>query len=301
MNFFLTEKLQDTIFSAMENQKQKFLVDAGKGILIEETDATKADNERYYELPKWTSFDGFNIRKEFAEAIRAPFIHDELQTVLHSGRGVFRNFKNVLKQYPEYDRKWHLFKTRKMRNCISLWYNELCEIWGLESLNQEYEETEDLVLHDFVFKNYDSNKDKQNIQKSLIYMAEQLPEKWSEPVKETVLEQWKYIFEYGTESEGIGFSCTTASGQFIGCITASPCPPNSNIAVILTSFFVLEEFRSLGIGKELFSLCISDLKKKDFKWVFITDIFLSESMQSVLRRTGFEKIGSGFVLNLSEK
>jgi GNAT superfamily N-acetyltransferase len=301
MIFDLNDELLDSIIAAMENQKTKFWVSAEKNSLVEANDSVISDEDLYYALPEWDSASGFTLRKDFVNLIYAPGVRDELQRVLHSGRGVFRNFKNVLKQYPEFDRKWHLYKTRKMRTCVSDWYNELRELWGLEKLDQEPEETDDLVRNDFVFTAYDPARDKEMIvyelKNSMVFFDDEL----SEPVSDAVTALWIYLFEYGNSDSVVGFICRSQTGEFVGFISAAPCPLNSVQTVSLTSFFVLENYRGLGIGKELFFMCLSTVQRQGFKWVFITDMFMPDTMLPLLQRTGFKECKSGFVMNLTEK
>ena len=50
-------------------------------------------------LPEWDSAAGFKLREDFVSNLNSPLAHEALQEVLHSGRGVFRNFRNVIKDY----------------------------------------------------------------------------------------------------------------------------------------------------------------------------------------------------------
>ena len=136
MTFALTPELAESIISAMENQNDSFVVDAATGsLLYEDADGIRADDTNYYSLPEWSSADGFNLRESFTSKIYSPIVQEELQDILHSGRGVFKNFKNALKKYPEIDKRWHIYKHKIMSARINEWYNSLREIWGLEKLD----------------------------------------------------------------------------------------------------------------------------------------------------------------------
>ena len=301
MVFNLTDELSDLIMSSMENQNERFLVDARSNSLIEVDSSVKPDGNLYYVLPEWTSAAGFELRKEFVDRLYSPVVRDELQIVLHSGRGVFRKFKDVLKLYPEFDRKWHLYKTHKMHIYITNWYNNLREEWGLEKLDQEPDETDDLVKNDFLFDLYNAEHDGEIIIDEIMKTASFFNTEWPEIVGSAVLSLWNYQFRYGDIHAAVGFVCRTLSGEFVGCITVVPCPEKSEQIVTVTSFFVLENFRGLGIGKELFSMCLSLLRDRHFMWVLIADIFIPNTMLPLLQRAGFKKIESGFIMNLSEK
>jgi ribosomal protein S18 acetylase RimI-like enzyme len=67
------------------------------------------------------------------------------------GKGVFRAFKDALKQNKEIEKLWFAYKERRLRGVIISWYNANREARGLERLPAEPEETEELVMSDFSF------------------------------------------------------------------------------------------------------------------------------------------------------
>ena len=104
MTFTLTDALSDSIISAMDNQESTFTVDAAAGALVD-GEVNPPDDNNFYSLPEWKPADGFSMREDFVNGLHAPLAREELQTVLHSGRGVIKNFRNVLKEYPEIDKR----------------------------------------------------------------------------------------------------------------------------------------------------------------------------------------------------
>ena len=113
MYFDLTESLIDSILNAMDDQTSVFILDTKSSVLVLSDQSTE-NNGQFVSLPKWTSADGFEIRQQFVSVLHSPVAKDELQQILHSGRGVFRNFKICLKKYPEIEKRWHLFKRLRM-------------------------------------------------------------------------------------------------------------------------------------------------------------------------------------------
>ncbi|MFA6855991.1 MAG: GNAT family N-acetyltransferase [Treponema sp.] len=295
MTFVLTDELLNAIMSALENQEQKFLVQAETGMLINALSAGD-DEEHNYALPEWNSAAGFRLREDFVNQLHAPLARDELQNVLHSGRGVFRNFKNVLKEFPEVEKIWHQFRRERMRSFIGGWYNGLRENWGLEKLDQTPEESDDLVHNDFIFQEYDPVKDRDII----LCSAEALdPDcNWPQEIKDAVSVLWQHLFEYGDSASQTGFVCRTLTGDFAGCITAAPILSHAGKTAVLTSFFVPEAYRGLGIGSELFSMCLSDLQKRGRQYVLTANTIIPDSLIPMLERTGFQKTGSGFAAKL---
>ena len=104
MTFELTEEFVNAIISAMDNQTCSFAVNAQDASLVEISDAVRVDDDKFYSLPEWGSADGFAMREDFLKQLHAPLVKEKLQQVMHSGRGVFKNFREVLKDYPEIDK-----------------------------------------------------------------------------------------------------------------------------------------------------------------------------------------------------
>ena len=300
MQFELTESLIDDIISAMENQDVEYAVDAVEGqLVISDSDGHVPDDERYYILPEWGPSDGFELREDFVNNLHAPLAHEELQSAMHSGRGVFKNFRNVLKNYPEIDKRWHIYKHRFMSARINEWYNSLREIWGLEKLDQLPESDETLVHDDFSFKEYDSAADKNTILLNITADScedEILPLE----VKRAFYGLWRNQFEQMNANGQTGYICSSLSDEFAGCITASLLVENQDKIVSITSLFVPEQFRGLGIGTELINMCISSLKNCGKEWVLIPNNIAPDILQPLLTRTGFRKISSGYILSLQK-
>ena len=300
MQFQLTDSLIDDIISAMENQDVEYAVDAEEGqLVISDSDGHVPDDERYYILPEWGPSDGFELREEFVNNLHSPLAREELQDAMHSGRGVFKNFRNVLKNYPEVDKRWHIFKHRFMSARINEWYNSLREIWGLEKLDQLPESDETLVHDDFSFKVYDSEADKKTILLNITAGAcedETLPP----DVNGAFYGLWRTQFEGSRIENQTGYICSSISDEFAGCITASPLLQNQEKIVMITSLFVPEQFRGLGIGTELIDMCISRLTDCGKTWVIIPSTIAPDILQPLLTRIGFRKINSGYILSLEK-
>ncbi|MBQ9495491.1 MAG: GNAT family N-acetyltransferase [Treponema sp.] len=290
MTFDLTGELANAIATALENQEERFLIDAKRASLVNAAHA-QADEEIYYALPEWDSAAGFKLREEFVKNLHSPLAQKALQNALHSGRGVFKNFKNALRVHPEVEKTWHRFKNKKMYEYIGEWYNSLREIWGLEKLDYLYEENDDLVHNDFTFQEYVSAKDKDSILQRATECNDTMPEE----VHIAASKLWKHFFEYGDSLCQTGFICHALTGDFVGCITASSLTEKT---AVLTSFFVTETYRGLGIGSELFSMCLSDLKRRGVQYVLIANTIFPDSLTPLLACNGFEKTSAGFAAKL---
>ena len=302
MIFELSDSLKQNILFAMENQTVCSVVDAKECAVVEagEGEVIKADGERFYSLPEWTSADGYALLSDFTEKLHAPLAREELRTVLDSGRGVFRNFKNVLKAYPEVERRWHLYKNKCMNRRILQWYAELREEWGFEKLEESFcdseEGTEELLEDDFEFLAYDSLRDTECVKREVKKLADEYSVQFSRDVSDALSCLWSENSE--TFSEKSGFVCRTQSDDFAGCILASFCPSHAKNTVVVTDFFVVQNYRGLGIGRELLKRCIDELYKCGVQWILMGNFIVPPAMESLLSQMGFERLGSGYVANI---
>ncbi len=299
MTFELSDSLKTDLLKALENQEQSFVIDAEKGSLIE-SDAAESlcDEDKFYSIPEWTSENGFRLRQDFAEGIRSPLVHDELMEVLRSGRGVFRNFRNVVKSYPEADKLWHKYRNQKLLEFITEWYNSLREVWGLEKLDQIPESDDMLVHDDFSFEEYDP-KFNEEIRQNLYAILDGSNDNLPAEVNSAFQQMWQNRFKSDCQSEQSGFICHSLSDEFAGCILVKPvCDDRKNV-ILVTNFFVSARFRGLGIGTELISMCVSSLKSDEVKWLLMPNIIIPEAIRPLLIRTGFVQVDFGFLLKIN--
>ena len=297
MVFELTDALAEAITKALENQDKKFLVDAQNSVLVEEGEGVCPDDDRYYELPSWDSADGFSLMEEFVNGLHSPLAYTDLQEALHSGKGVFRGFKDVLKRYPLIERRWHFFKSRALLTYVNGWYNSLRESWGLEKLDSEPEETEDLLQDDFTFGEYEAREDRQGALELIDQAAQEIGAQFAGDVPQAIGELWKRQFDWSVK-ERKGFVCKTFSGDLAGCVVWSPCPETSSKIVLIEGLFVEKNCRGLGIARTLFEQALSSLKASGAQWVIIANTFIPDLMQGMLNRSGFKKIGSSWIADL---
>ena len=307
MQFELTKSLIEDIIFSMEDQNGEFAFDASHGCVISldsllqsEIDGLE-ENESVYSLPPWTSNDGFDIMEDFAGIVRVPNVRAELEQVLSNGRGVFRNFKNVLSQYPQIEKQFHAFKQKKMRSVVVEWYNSLRESWGLEKLNQDFEDYDELVQADFEFRPYNPAKDSDCILTEAKKIADEIKAEYDSNLAMALAHFWLCRFNHEGPSATGGILCRTLSEDFAGCLLYSDCEPFSKNVVALTSFFVNQNYRGLGITRELFSRGISQLKEQGIHYFIIVDSVIPDYIEPLLARCGFEKKGSAYVLELTEK
>lgn len=305
MCFNLTESIIDEVIFSMENQDGEYLFDSENQCVVPldalDFSGQEEPNENMYSLPRWSSGDGFEIMQKFAESLRIPNVQAQLLQVLANGRGVFRNFKNVLKQYPHIEKRFHAFKQSKMRSVVVEWYNSLRESWGLEKLNQDFEEYNELTQEDFEFSPYNHQKDSDCIASEANKIAEEIKAEFNGEQGNAIAHFWLRKFDYYKPADKDGIICRTLSDEFAGCLLFSRCESFAKNVVALTAVFVNQNYRGLGISRELFSRGISYLKRCGIQSFIIVDSVIPDYLEPLLARCGFEKNGSVYTLELTEK
>ena len=150
MEFRLTAELIDTVVYGMENQGEDFLFDLSTCQIVNSGElAEDPEENRYVSLPVWGPAQGFLLMEKFVVHLRNPIYREFLKEALSSGKGVFRKFKDVIKQRSDIERLWYNFKEKEMQRQVTQWYEQTCEGLGLEKLGGEPEITDELLLSDF--------------------------------------------------------------------------------------------------------------------------------------------------------
>ncbi|MBQ3825008.1 MAG: GNAT family N-acetyltransferase [Spirochaetaceae bacterium] len=298
MTFDLNDELLQKILFAMENQTEKSAINAST-LTVERFDQTP-DEDTFFALPTWTSADGFSLLEEFAFNLHNPIVAAELKNVLRSGRGVFRNFKSVIKQYPEIERKWHFFKNKKMIAHVQKWYNTLRESWGLELLDNEIDDTEDLLLSDFVFQPYNSQKDRELVFQAIKTLSASAQYD-NDAIQCAISDINIHHFEYGKHKTEIGILCKSISNEFAGCVIGVPCPEDSKTVFYVTAFFVQNQFRGLGIAKELLEQFFTMLQTKNVQQIMFSNVVANENMKKLFTIFGFKKLDFGYLMDFTSE
>jgi len=246
MRFDLDKILTDEILFYMENQGGEFLLDTREVKVINADNCNLDDESRYIPIPRWDSNDGFRLMEKFAVELKNPIIRHELSAALNTKRGVFRSFKNALEQYPEAEKMWYNYKSRKMKEDILAWYNALREEWGLEPVGGEPEDISSIVLEDFIFRE-GKEGDEPNVN-ALHKLCTEEKENARFLDKE----------DQNNISGGVFLIAETASGEFCGYI----CAVNNEPYLRITRLEVKPEYRGMGIGKILLSKLLEKTGEK---------------------------------------
>ena len=304
MEFELTHEISDEIIFAMEDQTGHFLYDSAECRCVASRElssgAKKAefdDEDRYYAIPVWDSVSGFRMMERFVAQLRNPVVREELRAALSSGHGVFRNFKNILKEHAEIERLWYLFKEREMKNIVLEWYNSLRDFWGLERIGAEPEETDELVSHDFQFRAY-AAEDENQLEILLSSIDREIAEGIPAELFDALVELTERMRNDDVDAECVILT-ESAEGEIVGAAISAPLPAESFLCAQLSVIAVFPEFRGLGIGKELLSRTIEYWEGKGYRWLLFTSPIGPQVFFPVLHRSGFIEKGHVSVLDLS--
>jgi GNAT superfamily N-acetyltransferase len=267
MQFELTEALLDDILFSMEDQDGIFYIDTQEGVVITEWDSGNLVEEdgRLIDLPHWDSSSGFRLMERFAATIRNPLLRNELSSALNQGRGVFRAFKNTINLHPEAEKFWFSFKEREMKREIIGWYNALREEWGLEKIGFEPEETSDLVLEDFRFREFR--------EEDSLRITDEAP----------------------SPTDPIRFITESGNGEFAGYISAE----RKNNTVFIRALEIIPQYRGLGIGKTLLDYFLNKIKPLGIQEVNIDLPVEAEWFSRALIREGFTPRLTRYSLSLN--
>ena len=311
MTFDLSPSLISSIIFSMEDQTSVRLLDALEGKLVvvkeggkESSEYVKADNDRYYSLPEWTSADGYSLLEDFTESLKADEYKNQLKSVLVNGRGVFRNFKNVIKSSQQLQRQWNIFKSARMKERLLEWYNALRENWGLDSYEMQSDDfdTEDLLFTDFAFDEYDPQKDREDFIREREEVFGKLKEECADFLEESRAFVWQKFSLSFDGQEKKGFVCRTSAGDFAACLLCCPVSfseKNGWQNILLTDFFVVESYRNLGIAKEMLFQCMQDFREGGAQRILILNFMVPQFMLPVLTGFGFVKQGNFLVADLT--
>ena len=299
MTFILSPAIIDEIIFAMENQTEFFLFDALEGMCVGEDtidDAYEsgAGGERYYNLPEWSSAQGFRVMEQFTTRVHNPLLRESLQEALRQRKGVFRRYKAVLKAVPAVEHEWYRFKDQQMKAAVYEWYNELRMIWGLEKIGFEEETDTRLLPEDFTFQVRKLSAADTAFLSDFIRKTAEAAD-LEEASVSSAAKKTQSIFNMLVQAE----AGTIGSDAFliVGETFDEPC------AVCLIAEFpseqcccipllrVLPEYRGLGLGKELLQRACAYAGQTEARVLLFADLCTPSYFITELERNGFGRTG----------
>lgn len=304
MEFKLSSEVIDQVIFAMENQEEEFFFDTSSCSVVEQDRVDPiAEELRYEPLPPWSSLDGFKLMERFVSTLRNPIYREKLKAVLSSGKGVFRSFKDVLKDRPDIERLWYGFKEKELQKTVVEWYEGICDARGYQKMLPEKEDTGDLVLSDFVIT--EGTDRYLDLMESLDRKAygdnlEGLP-----PGMPGVLQNERERALAAAEGSPFALYAETPGGEFAGFILAreraSEARDPFGIRIIIArivQLYVAEEYRGLGIADVLLSRYLASAAARGIDSLIIDIAGQALSCAEALSSRGFLPLAQTFYLKL---
>lgn len=286
MNFALTPQMIDKFGFAMEDQKEQFTVDAESGELVAlSTLGEKPDEERYVRLPRWGPAEGFHLMESFVTSLDNPAYRGQLSRALTMGRGVFRAFKDALKQNKEIEKLWFAYKEQRLRAVIVSWYNVHREARGLAKMPAEPEETDELVMSDFSFK-WEKGTHQQDVEKlDRDSFFELFPHESPERLEERFLEKRHGLPPVGSESSPL-LIAETPDGEVAGFAWGVI----DGTSVHIVQLAVTPALRGLGLGESLLRKFLTGMRSRGMQR--LTTELMGKSLRSsdFFRSVGFATV-----------
>lgn len=300
MMFPLSKEIIHQIMFALEDQSTHYGIDLSSGKLVDcKSFSDGKIPSGYVELPQWGSSEGFRMMEQFVAVLRNSALQRELRSILFSGKGVFKNFKKQLKSHPQGEQQWYTFREKEMTRYITQWYNQLQDLCSLEQIGREPEDNEELLQDDFVLRKYEATTDKEKLLLADKKFEAERETQWPRELGLVLNDLWQTRRNKCESKPFLSLVAETIGGDFTGYIEAKLYPSHAQKTVFITSFFVLEEYRGLGIGKGLLENSVLQLKEKNILWIIFTDLVVPKFLPPCLTRLGFVDSGGGYILDVS--
>jgi GNAT superfamily N-acetyltransferase len=301
----LSREVLDQIIFGMEDQEQRYVLDAEEGIVVSAETLgdlrESVDKGRYMSLPEWNSSMGFQLMEKFVATLRNPVFREKLRESLSAGRGVFRRFKNVLKDRPDIERMWFQFKERELRKYVIEWYESSIEAEQLASMQIEgEEETRELVLSDFIFKHGDLLDLEQVIKLDQLAYMENYPD-----LPEVVVEDMHTRDRVDADENATELLvASTPDADLAGFVWAQEyrLEDTESVETVdvsrILQLYVAHEYRGLGLAKTLMERYLEAAHERGIALVFASAGGVAVGCGDKLEEVGFQEITRTLQLDL---
>ena len=260
----LNQELIDQMIFAIENQNNTpfFDIETESLLYLESNQEInfEADPDRYWPLPEWKPANGFQLMKQFVGQLNNPVYQKKLSDALQSGKGVFRKFKDIIKESREIEKKWLLFKEKEMEKIILEWFEIYTESSVLDESGDAEEEVTDLILSDFTIELENGG----HLELFSLWDSAS----WDEIFPGKTKKEKNFYIDRIRDSQPLSvnensfiLTALEPEGSPVGFIWSTVLEFDKNNRIgWFRQIYVLPEFRGLGIGKLLIEETVNYLK-----------------------------------------
>ncbi len=290
--FSLTDELIDQIIFCMEDQGNEYLIDPKNGEILP---ADKIGDRITAELPEWRSSDGYLMMEKFISILHNPVYKEELRQVMAVGRGVFKNFKKIVKSYDPLKKKWYNFKDRYMKDLVVEWYNVNVEAGYFERMGTESLETENIILSDFTLEyncidKYEIMEEEKNSFFDIFPDDTVLGRYYFEKMRSIREEDGRHIVSVCANAGD-----SVPAGIIWGWVWSIP----EGALLVVEEFFVLQRYRGLGLGKVLIQSLSERAREEGVSRIFFEVPGVFPHINMMLEKQGFISVGSSYSLSVT--
>jgi len=285
MNFTLTTQMIDKIAFAMEDQKERYAVDVDTGELVTLSSRSGAlSEERYAQLPRWGSAEGFHLMESFVTSLDNPVYREQLAHALTMGKGVFRAFKDALKA-SRMEKLWFEYKEQRLRGVIVSWYNANREARGLARLPVEPEDTEELVMSDFSFAWGVGGHRDDILRLDRDAFFELFPGESPERLEERYAEKRSGLPALGAGEAPILFA-ETPDGELAGF--AWGLTDGGSVHIIQLA--IVPGLRGIGLGEAILRKFLTDMRSRQMRRLTVELAGKSQRFSDFFQSVGFRPV-----------
>ena len=301
--FQLTPEIIDLIIFGMENQSDEYYVDIKTGDVLSEPEAYEEYEDDYIDsnvipVPDWLPSDGFQLMESFVASLHNPVHKESLRKVLSAGRGAFRNFKKTIKDDELLTQQWYLHKEKVMSSRVVEWYNLNSEILKYQDINENTDETENLILTDFIFSVNCSRWENIIIEKSSESIRESLDEENSLLVEYLISKNRSCLKIPGNDF--ISVCAESIDGEFAGFISGSIFKSDNinNLLAVSNVVWVEKKFRGMGVARHLIDSFLENAKDLGCEKIIFELTGSSSILSSTLKGRGSSVFFTSMVVKI---
>ncbi len=294
----LTDEFLFQIIFCMEDQANEYYIDLKQQNICESVfieQRIESDPDRFISIPEWLPSDGFHTMEKFISTLRNPIYRERLKNVLLLGKGVFRQFKDVLHEQPSIERLWYYFKDKEMRNKIYEWYDLHDTAFSLASLKDQGpdDDTLDVIKEDFtISEDLTTHKDVfEQFRKECLQTYNDRQNPYSFSIYQDVEKAWKMKENYFAL-----FALTT--NEDVVATLFYHLDPLARV-VEIKAYYIIEEYRGIGLFHLLFdSLCVK-MKAKGVDDLILDFYEGSLQIESMFKEITTKNIKKSVYLSIS--